>query len=355
MISLKGRWYDGKTSSEVHAVCHVYDNGAIRVERLDDGKPLLMLSRFNINISPRLANTPRYLHFPEGEKLETDDNAAADQMMKHFGRTGFLRLVYRLESHKRFFLMALAALVLILFVSVKYGVPAVAKKIAFWLPVSVQQAAGRQTQDILERSFLRPTELDQKTRTRLIKHFQPVIWNHPNYKLTILFRKGGPLGPNAFALPDGTIIFTDEMVRLAKHDDELLAVLTHEIGHIVHRHGMRTVIQDSLLGFMLLAITGDISGSSELFLGLPVLMAELVYSRGFEREADRYSLSYLGPHGIPPIHFARLMRRIDQKITPQTDAPRKKWANYLSTHPLTEKRLLPFEHQNQIDPVSPGK
>ena len=355
MISLNGRWYDGKISAEVPAVCHVYDSGAIRVERLDGGKPLLMLSRFDIKISPRLANTPRYLYFPKGEKLETDDNTAADQIMKHFGRTGFLRLVYRLESRKRYVLIALTALLLILFVSFKYGVPAVAKKIAFWLPVSVQRTAGRQTQNVLERSFLHPTELDEKTRARLIKHFQPAIGHHSNYKLTILFRNGGPLGPNAFALPDGTIIFTDEMVRLAKHDDELLAVLIHEIGHVVYRHGMRSVIQDSLLGFMLLAITGDISGSSEIFLGLPVLMTELAYSRGFEREADRYSLSYLGIHDIPPIHFARLMRRIDQKMTPQADARRKKWANYLSTHPLTEKRLLPFERQGRIDPASPGK
>ena len=39
----------------------------------------------------------------------------------------------------------------------------------------------------------------------------------PDQGLTVLFRKGGRVGPNAFALPDGTIIFTDEMVRLANH------------------------------------------------------------------------------------------------------------------------------------------
>ncbi|MBW1770800.1 MAG: M48 family metallopeptidase, partial [Deltaproteobacteria bacterium] len=130
--------------------------------------------------------------------------------------------------------------------------------------------AGQQGLDILDLSIFSDSELDEATRTRLMKHFRPVITDHSSYELKILFRKGGYLGPNAFALPGRTIIFTDEMVQLAAHDDELLAVLTHEIGHIVHRHGMRRVIQDSLLGFALLAITGDVSGSSELFLGIPV-------------------------------------------------------------------------------------
>ena len=124
-------------------------------------------------------------------------------------------------------------------------------------------------------------------------HFHPLLTAHTDYPLQVMFRKGGALGPNAFALPDGTIVFTDEMVRLAEHDDELSAVLAHEIGHVVRRHGMRTIIQDSLLGFLILAITGDITGSSELFIGLPVLLTEMAYSREFEREADQYALAYM--------------------------------------------------------------
>jgi predicted Zn-dependent protease len=158
-----------------------------------------------------------------------------------------------------------------------------------------------------------------------------------------MFRKGNGLGANAFALPDGTIIFTDEMVALSEHDDELAGVLVHEIGHVVHRHGMRTVIQDSLLGFVLLAITGDVSGSSELFLALPVLLTQLAYSREFEREADDYALDYLRSHGTPTTHFANLIRRIDEKTKGKCQASDEKWLDYLSTHPMTEERLKDFE------------
>ncbi len=343
MISITGKWYDSRTSAQADAVCRVYDNGAVRVERLEDGKPFVSLPQFDIKASPRLANTPRRLYFPSGEKFETKENDAVDLVMNRFKRSSWLKIVHRLESGKRYVVIALAALLLFVWGSVKYGVPAAAKLIAFRLPPSIHSTAGSHAIDILDRSVFRPSELDSATQSRLMERFRPVMEDHPGYELRILFRKGGRVGANAFALPGGTIVFTDEMVRLAKDDDELFAVLTHETGHIVHRHAMRRVIQDSLLAFALLAITGDVSGSSELFLGLPVLLMELAYSRQFERQSDRYALDYLRSRAISPVHFARLMRRIDQKMAPKSKTPGGKWSDYLSTHPVTEERLQNFE------------
>ena len=103
------------------------------------------------------------------------------------------------------------------------------------------------------------------------------------------------------------------MIKIAAHDDELLAVLFHEVGHLVHNHGMRTVIQSSLLGFALMTLTGDVSGSAELFMGLPLFLTQMAYSRGFELEADQYALAGLEREGIPPARFADLMERIEKK------------------------------------------
>ena len=343
MISVTGKWYDGRTSAQTPAICRIYDSGAVRVEQLETGTLLLSQPRLRVETSGRLADTPRYLYFPNGEKFETDDNESVDRLNAHFIRSSGLSLIYRLESRWPYVLAALLIMLLFLWGAIRYGVPYLAKTIALRLPPSVFTLAGNQTLEFLDRSFLAPSHLEAVEQDRLLKHFQPVTTNHPDNKLTVQFRKGGKVGPNAFALPDGTIVFTDEMVRLAMNDDELLAVLVHEIGHVVHRHGMRAIVQDSLLGFALLAITGDVSGSSELFLGLPVLLTQLAYSRGFETEADQYALSYLRSHDIAPIHFARLMRRIDKKIAGSSDDSEKKWMNYLSTHPLTEKRLQSFE------------
>jgi len=343
MISITGKWYDSKISAQIDVICHIYDNGAIRVERIENGESLVLLPRYDIKASPRLADTPRRLYFPSGEKFETKDNDAVDLVLNRFKRHSWLKIVYGLESRKLYVVLALASLLLFMWGSMKFGVPAAARLIAFRLPPSIHCIAGRHALDILDRTVFHPSELDEVTRTRLMDHFRPVMEDHPDYELKIMFRSGGRIGPNAFALPGGTIIFSDEMVRLAEHNDELLAVLTHEIGHVVHRHALRRAIQDSLLGFALLAITGDVSGSSELFLGLPVLLTELAYSRQFEREADRYAIDCLRSRGTSTIHFARLMRRIDQKMEPKSKGSDGKWLNYLSTHPMTEERLRNFE------------
>ncbi|OQW96620.1 MAG: hypothetical protein BWK74_08050, partial [Desulfobacteraceae bacterium A6] len=82
MIAIKGYWYDGKTSAQTKALFRVYDNGAIVVERLEDGKVLKTVTGFGISVSPRLAETPRYLYFSTGEKFETEENEAVDRVLE---------------------------------------------------------------------------------------------------------------------------------------------------------------------------------------------------------------------------------------------------------------------------------
>ncbi|MDY6987923.1 MAG: M48 family metallopeptidase [Thermodesulfobacteriota bacterium] len=343
MITIKGYWYDGETSAQAGAVCRIFDSGAIGIESRDDGRTLKTVPGFAVKTSPRLANTPRYLYFATGEKFETEDNDAVDAALKQFKGHSLLHLVHKLESRKGYVLLCLAAVLLFAWAFAKYGVPVTARLIAGRLPPTVYGHAGKQTLQILDRSVFGPTELDDADKRRLVTRFEPVVADHHEYDLKILFRKGGPMGPNAFALPDGTIVFTDEMVRLAEHDNELVAVLAHEIGHIVYRHGMRMAIQDSLLAFALLAMTGDVSGTSELFMGLPVMLTQLSYSREFEAEADGYALKYLRSRSIPSAHFARLMRRMEEKEKSALGKSKSKWASYLSTHPMTEERARRFE------------
>ncbi|RPH52244.1 MAG: M48 family metallopeptidase [Desulfobacteraceae bacterium] len=344
MIAIKGYWYDGRTSAQTAAVFRVYDNGAIGIEDSENGTVFKKVAGFDISVSPRLAETPRYLYFTTGEKFETEDNEAVDHILKRLKQRSWMQAVHYLEARRLYVLICLATVLLFMFGAIKFGVPAASKSIAFHLPLATAGYAGRQTLEILDRSVFKPSELDEEVKFRLTNHLQPVIDDHSKYGLKILFRKGGRVGPNAFALPSGIVIFTDEMVKISGHDNEMLAVLAHEAGHVVHRHALRTVIQDSLLSFALLAITGDISGSSELFLGLPVILTQLSYSRNFEQEADDYAVDYLRSHNIPTVHFAELLLRLDKKKKPDQESSSGTWTGYLSTHPLTEERVQQFKH-----------
>ena len=347
MISIPGKYYDGKSSQDFDVILVGDANGHIRVKRPEDGHIIVSVGIEDVTVSPRLANTPRYLCFPDGEKFETLDNAKFDKLLNQFYGRSWLDIIHLLESRTKYVLIALGILIFFIWGSVRYVVPGISEHIAFHLPLPILQHAGSQTLDFLDRSVFKPSELEIHRQKHVLTHFQQVIDDHSDLDLKIYFRKGGSLGPNAFALPNGIVIFTDEMIETAEHEDELLAILLHETGHIVHRHGIRTIIQNSFMGFALLGITGDVSGSSELFLGLPVFLTQMAYSRNFEREADEYALQLLRQKDIPTEHFVRLMERIEHKMAKISNASDKKWLSYLSSHPGIKERLTRFRNETK--------
>ncbi len=346
MIKIQGKWFDGRSSVQTDVVLKVHKSGAWQLVRTDNDETVIRHSDFKPEISPRLGNTPRYIKFVGDDSFETLDNDGVDAVMAMLKRGHWSSWIHLLESRMRYVLIALMLVSAFAFWGARYGVPAAADIIAARLPEAIHAKAGEQALAVFDKVIFKPSGLTPERERKLRGHLQPVLDAHPDLKLRIEFRKGGRIGPNAFALPSGHIIFTDEIVAIAEHDDEILAVLTHEIGHVVRRHGMRRLIQDSLLSFAFVAVTGDASGISEIFLGLPVVLTELAYSREFEKEADRYALDYLQANNIAPSRFADLLRRIraideDHNKKKNDDDP-DGWTNYLSTHPDTDKRIKLF-------------
>lgn len=349
MITIQGKWFDGRSSAQTDVVLKVHTRGDWQLMRSDGEEIIIHHSDFKPKISARLGNTPRYIKFAgdggDGS-FETLDNDGVDAVLAMLKRSHWSLWVHLLESRIRYVLMALVLISALAFWGVKYGVPVAAEVIADRLPEAVYAKAGEEALTVFDKFIFKPSELTAEREQQMRRHLQPVLDDHPDLKLKIEFRKSEHIGPNAFALPCGYIIFTDEIVAIAEDDDEILAVLTHEIGHVVHRHGMRRLIQDSLLSFILMAITGDASGVSEIFLGLPVVLTELAYSREFEREADRYALNYMQGNNIAPSRFADLLRHIKisdkerDKMKNKDDSP--DWTSYLSTHPDTDKRIKLF-------------
>ncbi|MGD9209907.1 MAG: M48 family metallopeptidase [Desulfobacteraceae bacterium] len=346
MFAVNGKWYDGNTSLQTTAELKLFDNGVVQIEDSRTGKVLFKQNQLTANISDRLADTQRFLTFPNGGAFETGDNLAIDRIVRKFNRKGWSQWIYFLESKKRYVLLAFVVVLCFMAAMVKYGIPFAADMISIYLPQAYYKLADQQTLKALDHMALKPSTLDSQTQKHVLDSFQHCIDTHRYLNITLIFKSGGPLGPNAFALPGGTIIFTDELVKLAQNDEELIAILAHEIGHVVHRHGMRRIMQDSLLSFAFMALTGDASGVSEIFLGLPVVLTELAYSREFERSADQYALDYLTSQNISSERFADILARIDEENR-HLEGDDKKWHNYLSTHPSTLERIKGFrQHKN---------
>ncbi len=79
-------------------------------------------------------------------------------------------------------------------------------------------------------------------------------------------------------------------MKLGENDNELISIIAHEIGHVVHRHALRIMIQNSTGKPLLATISGDIFSKSALSANLPNFLIQMKYSRAFEIEADRFAL-----------------------------------------------------------------
>ncbi|WP_049722339.1 M48 family metallopeptidase [Gilvimarinus polysaccharolyticus] len=372
-MTIKGRWFDGKSSKSCDALLVLNDTGRISVTDAASHEVLIEVDTAELDISSRLGNSARFVRFANGSAFETVDNAAVDALQKSWHKSTGQGLLHKLESHLG--LVAVAAILVIVLVvgGAVYGVPATARLIAFQLPQNTLDTVAAETMGILDRTHFDDSELSDERQAQLQAEFKPVLAQYPDMPLKVEFRKGGDsIGANAFALPDGTIIFTDEMIELSQTAAERIAVLAHEIGHVAERHSLRAVIQNAVLGFVYVTLVGDGTAMGDLLIGLPVLATTMSYSRDHETEADVFSAQFLDHAGIERQAFVDLMQRlgdtmrcneliddakdVDEDALSDTerlalcetliaeggDEDDSQWQDYLSTHPGLKQRLIDF-------------
>ncbi|NMF88431.1 M48 family metallopeptidase [Aromatoleum petrolei] len=326
-MRIEGRFFDG-LSSRSHRASVVVEKGVLQVEGAA-GETLHPACELDcVEFSSRVGDTPRFLRFSAGASFETADNDAVDQLLAR--RAPASGLAHRLESKLRYALVGLAFTVAFVWACMQWGVPALARVAAHALPVELNAHAETAVLELLDRQLLKPSRLPAQEQARLLAVFAPLMGE--GCPVRVVFRDAaGTIGPNALALPAGTIIFTDQFIQRARHDEELIGVLAHEIGHVAHRHAMRASLQASFMGLLSALVVGDISSVSSAVTALPLLLTQMGYSRDFEREADRHAVDTLRRHGISPQRLVDILERVDQ------DAD-EKWG-YLSTHPPTPERV----------------
>lgn len=357
MNQISGHYFDGQTSARRPAMLAIADDGTWTLKDRATRVVIAQGASFQATVSPRLGHTPRLISFTGVDHFETEQNDQVDAALALLKIRHWSLPVHLLESKLRFVLIALILFIFGAFGFVRYGIPAAATIIAMNMPQNILDMASSQTMTAFDNLFLTPSKLSQARKEAVLSQFQSVIAQHPGLNLTVLFRNGGALGANAFALPDGSIVFTDELVTLATDNEQLLAILIHEIGHIYYRHGLKRLIQNSILSFALFSLTGDAAGVSELFLGLPVILTELGYSRTFETEADTFALNQMKKLALEPQHFADILLLIDppasasQKTGKTGAGSRHGWLGYLSTHPATAERIKRFQHTTDQQPL----
>jgi Zn-dependent protease with chaperone function len=193
---------------------------------------------------------------------------------------------------------------------------------------------SRQTLAVLDTRFLEPSELGADRSAHLQNLFHGLVdRKRPPVNYRLEFRKSGRVGANAFALPSGLIVMTDELVGLAENDRELIGVLAHEIAHVENRHGLRVLFQNAGTLLLVSALAGDVASISAAGETLPMLLIESGYTRRFEKEADRAAGTYLIRMGWGTACLQNILARLAKT------APIHPAFALFSTHPDLEERI----------------
>ncbi len=167
-----------------------------------------------------------------------------------------------------------------------------------------------------------------------------------NYKFKIVKREG----PNAFALPGGFIYLTADLLDYVHSDDELAAVIAHEMGHIIHQHSIKQ-LQDKqkfkLVELLTLLVTGDST------LGILSELASITilnsYRREYEEEADLTALELLyKSHSYHPVALLTYFERVSSEymLKPNINM------GIFKTHPEVSdriKKIKQYLNENDID------
>lgn len=148
---------------------------------------------------------------------------------------------------------------------------------------------------------------------------------------------------NAYATIGGRIRVHAGLLARLRSEDELSALLAHEIAHVKHRHVAANAGRGLALALLLGLVSGDAgAAAAQSALGQAASLALLGYSRAQESQADEAALlAVVGVYG----HAGGLMALFEH--LGEAEASRSALPQWLSTHPMTGERLQPLRSRAQ--------
>jgi Zn-dependent protease with chaperone function len=242
--------------------------------------------------------------------------------------------------------VAIALFVAIAAATWAWGIPALSSGVLALLPPAVDETIGEQAMASIDAQGLRPSKLPSERQAAIRQALDAAVaaaypsGSRPAYSLQ--FRAAGrlKLGPNAFALPGGRLVLTDELAELlADAPDVTTGVLAHELGHIRHRHGMRMVVQASVLAVLTGWLIGDFSS---VLAAVPAVLGQQSYARDFEREADDEAIAVLRANRLSPGRMAVLFERLAEWREKQDEKSSGVLPIAFADHPADEERTRRF-------------
>lgn len=193
--------------------------------------------------------------------------------------------------------------------------------------------------EILKKSKI---STDTKTLNRIKKVGKRIAKEvHKEYEWEFTLIEDKAL--NAFCLPGGKVVFFTGIFDVIENDHQLAAVMSHEIAHVLLRHGGMQGKADVLLSIpqsIGKGLFGDLVPKElhgvldtvyEAGKNLTLLMP---YGREQEREADRRGIQLMKKVGYDPKEAVKLWKNMKENSKEEIQIP-----DFLSTHPNNDERI----------------
>lgn len=356
--TVRARWFDGRSSLARPVLLRLAGDrkgrASLRLHPLDAaGAPPLDMPPGEFTwpdtwepggASPRLT-----VDLGRHGSVEVDGRQWEDALRACGARTG---VAQRLQRRWLLIVGALLCLALVIWSFTRWGAPLVAGQLARLAPQSWERSVSQEALGELERQgIIKPSRLPAARQSELQLRFAylsakapPALRPDAAYAPTIDLQFRSGMGPNAFALPGGVVVMTDDMVELARKnglgDEALMGVLAHEAGHVYFRHGTRRVIELGILNVGSALVLGDASGLAATG---GTLLAALAYSRNHEREADCFAIAMMQATSQPLQPMAALLRAADKAHAEGKGGTVDLPLEWLQTHPDTAGRATALE------------
>ena len=331
----KGEAYAPGSSRLVRAQLVAGVAGTISLVEFDSGNLLTDAPTSRIVRDQRLGSLPTILVFPDGWRFHCRDHGEVDAILR-------LRKSDRLHYWEAFrprLALVVAFTLMAAFAVWRWGLGILVAVAIFLTPEGMPRAIDDGHVAFSDQTWAGPSHLDTSERERVILVFNRLKAVAPPPKFSdyrLIFRDIPAAGPNAFALPGGTVIITDELVRAFPDQDVIAGVLGHELAHVAETHGLKQVYRSLGTYLAVAVIFGDVGPVLNDLLLEGGLLFSLAYSRKHEAEADRIGLTLAAQAGYDPAALAQFFRKLD-------DDPGFPVSGWLSTHPSNQDRIAEIE------------
>lgn len=254
------------------------------------------------------------------------------------------------RSRRKVVLWSLAATISLLLVAI-YGVPEIANRLTPFIPYAAEirlgAAVDAQVRSILDkdgagaRFVCGSGQAETPGRAAFEKMFarleqaagQPIP-----LRISVVRSEDA----NAVTLPGGIIYVFHGLIDKAESADEVAGVIAHELGHVAHRDGTRTVLQHGAMSFLFGMLLGDFVGGGAVIVAAKTVL-QTSYSRNVETAADAYAVDLMKAVEADP----RALGSILTRIAGSSHTPLK----FLLDHPDTKDRVSAINSRAGTGPV----